>query len=68
MHVHVYPHTKELERKLRTAQRAMEGKIIGVTLKHRKTAEWDREQTGIADIIVEVKKKRTWAGHAMRTG
>uniref|UniRef100_A0A224YWQ9 Endonuclease-reverse transcriptase n=1 Tax=Rhipicephalus zambeziensis TaxID=60191 RepID=A0A224YWQ9_9ACAR len=45
----------------------MERKMIGVTLRDRKRAEWVREQTGVKDIIVEIKKKKwTWAGHVTR--
>lgn len=33
----------------------MERKTIGVTLRERKTVEWLREQTGAADIIIDVK-------------
>ena len=59
--------TKKLENKLRTAQRAMERKILGLTLRDRKRAVWIREQTGIADILVDIKRKKwSWAGHVMR--
>lgn len=59
--------TKQLERKLRCAQRAMERIMLGVTLRDRKRATWIREQTRIEDIIVQIKKKKwTWAGHVVR--
>ncbi|MCJ3464060.1 hypothetical protein LNY58_26610, partial [Klebsiella pneumoniae] len=58
---------KKLEMKLRSTQRAMERKMIGVTLRDKKRAEWIREQTGVADIILSIKRKKwTWAGHVMR--
>ncbi|XP_077514206.1 D-beta-hydroxybutyrate dehydrogenase-like isoform X1 [Amblyomma americanum] len=43
--------TKRVQLKLRTTQRAMERKMIGVTLKDRKRAEWVREQTRVNDIL-----------------
>ena len=59
--------TKELERKLRSAQRGMERKMIGVTLRDRTRASWIREQTKVEDILMTIKKKKwTWAGHVMR--
>uniref|UniRef100_A0A224YMB0 Endonuclease-reverse transcriptase n=1 Tax=Rhipicephalus zambeziensis TaxID=60191 RepID=A0A224YMB0_9ACAR len=39
--------TKRVQLKLRTTQRAMERKMIGVTLRDRKRAEWVTEQTGL---------------------
>ena len=45
----------------------MERKILGLTLRDRKRAVWIREQTGITDILVDIKwKKWSWAGHVMR--
>ena len=59
--------TKRVQLKLRTTQQAMERKMIDVTLRDKKRAEWVREQTGVKDIIVEIKKKEwTWAGHVAR--
>ena len=59
--------TKRIQTKLRTTERAMERKMIGVTLRDKKRAEWIREQTRVKDILVEIKKKKwTWAGHVMR--
>ena len=59
--------TKRVQIKLRTTQRAMERKMIGVTLRDKKRAEWIREQTRVKDILVEIKKKKwMWAGHVMR--
>ncbi len=39
--------TKDLERKLRSAQRAMERRMMGITWRHRKRASWIREQTKV---------------------
>lgn len=59
--------TKQLVRNLGSAQRAMEGRMIGVTLKDRKRAFWIREQTRVDDVTVQIEKKKwTWAGHVVR--
>ncbi len=59
--------TKELERKLRSAQRGMERRMLSITWRDRKRASWTREQTKVEDILVTVKNKKwTWAGHVMR--
>ncbi len=59
--------TKELERKLRSAQRGMEKRMLGITWRGRKRASWIREQTKVEDIPMTIKnKKSTWAGHVMR--
>ncbi len=59
--------TKELERKLRSAQRGMERRMLGITLRDRKRASWIREHTKVEDILVTIKNKKwTWAGHVMR--
>lgn len=50
--------------KLRTAQRALETKILGVTLRGKKTAVWIRERTGVAGIRVDTKRERRGAGQA----
>ncbi len=59
--------TKELERKLRSTQRGMERKMLGITWRDKKRASWIREQTKVEDILMTIKnKKRTWSGHVMR--
>ncbi len=59
--------TKELERKLRSAQRGMERRMLGITWRDRKRASWIREQTKVEDILKTIKNKKwTWAGHIMR--
>ncbi len=55
--------TKELERKLRRAQRGMERKRLGITWRDEKQASWIREQTKIEDILMTIKKKE-WTNHA----
>ncbi len=58
--------TKELERKLRNAQRGMERRVLGRTWRDKKRASWIMEQTKVEDILMTVKnKKRTWARHVM---
>ena len=59
--------TKSLERKLVSAQRAMERIMLGVSLRDRKRATWIRDQTRVDDIIMCIKKKKwQWAGHVCR--
>ncbi len=59
--------TKELERKLRSAQRGMERRMLGITLRDRKQASWNREQTKVEDILMTIKNKKwIWGGHIMR--
>ncbi len=50
--------TKEQERKLRSSQRGMERKILGVIWRDRKRKTWIREQTKIEDILTMIKKKK----------
>ena len=59
--------TKNLERKLRSAQRGMERIMLGITWRDRKRASWIREQTKVEDILTTIKKRKwSWAGHVMR--
>ena len=59
--------TKENVRKLRTAQRAMERKMLGIKLQDRIRCTEIRERTKIKDIISFVAKmKAKWAGHIAR--
>ncbi len=59
--------TKKLERKLRSAQRGMERRMLGITWRDKKRASWIREQTKVEDILMSIKNKKwTWAGHVMR--
>ncbi len=59
--------TKEQEQKLKSAQRGMERKMLGITWRGRKRATGIREQTKVEDILMTIKKKKwSWAGHIMR--
>ncbi len=59
--------SKELKKKLRSAQRGMERRMLGITWKDRKRASWIMEQTKVEDFLVTIKNKKwTWAGHVMR--
>ncbi len=60
--------TKELERKLRSAQRGMKRKMLGITWRDRKRASWIRELTKVEDILVKIKNEKwKWVGHVMET-
>lgn len=50
--------------RLRIAQRAMERKVMGVTLQERKRAEWLKEQmrVNVHTASNQQKKKLPWAG------
>ena len=53
--------------KLVTPQRKMERIMVGVTLKDRKSTNWIRKQSGMTDIIRNIREcKHTWAGHVAR--
>ncbi len=55
--------TKELGRKLRSAQRGMERRMLSIAWRDRKRASWIREQTKVEDILVTIKNKKwTWEG------
>lgn len=47
--------TQRLENKLRSAQWSMERRMVGVTLKDRKTTPWIRKQTKVDNILVQIK-------------
>ncbi len=55
--------TKEQKRKLRSAKRGMERKMLGITWRDRKRATWIGEQTKDDNIIMTIKKKWSWLGH-----
>lgn len=45
----------------------MERRMLGVTLRDKKTAALIREQTRVAHITLEIKRnKQAWAEHVMR--
>ncbi len=55
--------TKEQEQKLRSAQRGMVRKMLGITWRDRKRATWIREQTKVEDVLMMIKKKKwSWVG------
>ena len=59
--------TREILHKLQVAQRAIERKMVGVTLRDRKTNKWLRNQSKVADISKRIAKlKWEWAGHVAR--
>ena len=59
--------TKYLEQKLQTAQRAMERKMLHVTLRDKIKNTEIRRQTQVKDIMVKLKEaKWRWAGHLAR--
>ena len=56
--------TKYLEQKLKIAQRAMERKMLHITLRDKIKNNVIRQQTQVKDIMVKIKEaKRRWAGH-----
>ena len=53
--------------KLVTTQRKMERIMIGVVLKDRKNAGWIQKQSGVTDIISNIREsKHRWAGYVAR--
>ena len=58
---------KQLTNKLRTAQRAMKRKILGLKLQGKISCSEIRKRTMIIDIIeYTLKQKWRWAGHVAR--
>lgn len=59
--------TKYLEQKLRTAQRAMERKMLHITLRDKIKNSEIRDKTKVIDIMDKIKEaKWRWAGHLAR--
>ncbi len=59
--------TKELETKMRSAQRGMERRMLGITWRDRKRASGIKEHTKVEDIPMTIKNKKwTWAGRVMQ--
>ena len=59
--------TKELEQKLQVAQRAMERKMLNISIRDRISCKEIRKRTGVKDVIVKIRKmKWKWAGHIAR--
>lgn len=60
--------TKEIEQKLRTTQRAMERRMLNLTLRDRVRHSDIRQKTKVKDVILKIKEmKWKWAGHLSRT-
>ncbi|KHN78309.1 Putative uncharacterized transposon-derived protein F52C9.6 [Toxocara canis] len=60
--------TKNEERRLTTAQRAMERCMLGISLRQHIRCEEIRRRTGVRDVIAEYRKQKLrWAGHVART-
>ena len=60
-------HRKKQNHKIRTIYRAHERVMLNITWKDKKTALWIRKQTGVRDIIEDIRKSKwTWAGHIVR--
>ena len=50
-----------------TIQRKVERIMVGVTLKDRKSTNWIRKQSGVIDIIRNIREsKHGWAVHVAR--
>ena len=59
--------TTKMENKLAAAQINMERRMLGITMRDRKTNEWIREKTKVQDILKRIMLgKWTWAGHVAR--
>lgn len=59
--------TKYLENKLQTAQRAMERKMLQISIRDKVRCSEIRKKTGVKDIIEKIKEaKWRWAGHVAR--
>lgn len=50
--------TRKLEKKFRTAQRAMEREMVGVTLRQERGEVRIREQTNVTHILVQINRKK----------
>ncbi len=50
--------TKESERKLRSAQRGMERRMVSISWRDKKRASWNRKQMKVEDILLTIKNKK----------
>jgi len=58
--------TKQGKNLLRVVQRAMEGAMLGITLRDRRST-WVRKKTKVKDFVQVVKQQKwRWAGHVAR--
>lgn len=59
--------TRKTVKKLQIHQRSIERRLLGITLKDRKTNKWIRDRTQAEDIIKRIcTLKWNWAGHVAR--
>ncbi|KAL0859868.1 hypothetical protein ABMA27_010206 [Loxostege sticticalis] len=59
--------TKAILQKLIVTQRAMERKLVGVSLRDRMTNKWLRKESKVSDIVKRIANlKWQWAGHIAR--
>ena len=59
--------TKHLEQKLMTEQRAMERRMLNMTMRDKIRNSEIRKQTKVKDVMLKVKDaKWRWAGHLIR--
>ena len=60
--------TREMEQKLITTQRAMERKMLSISLRDRVRHTEIRKRTKVKDIMEKIKESKwRWAGHIART-
>ena len=50
--------TKKMEQKLKTTQHSMERTMLGISKRDRKTLQWIRNQTKVADIMQSIRRKK----------
>ena len=59
--------TKAEENSLSVTQRAMERRMLGISIRDRIPNEVLRERSGLHDIVVESRRRKMqWAGHVAR--
>ncbi|KAL0831265.1 hypothetical protein ABMA28_002113 [Loxostege sticticalis] len=59
--------TKAILQKLIVTQRAMERRLVGVSLRDRMTNKWLRKESKVSDIVKRIANlKWQWAGHMAR--
>ena len=60
--------TREMEQKLITTQRAMERKMLSISLRDRERHTEIRKRTKVKNIMEKIKESKwRWAGHIART-
>lgn len=59
--------TRKTINKLEVTERAMERRMLNITIRDRKRNEWIRQQTNVSDIIEKASRQKwNWAGHVVR--